>query len=77
MNELAEKVRMLQERARSTRPADTSSEAWRHECEVRYVFEMQPNRRAKYLALVQAKRGASAAKALDAAAKAASHRGVA
>lgn len=49
-----------------------SSEAWRHECEVRHVFALRKenrNRALTYLNLVQDRRGAEAANKLkDAAA---------
>ena len=36
---------------------DTSSEQYRHECELRYIANMDLSKRRKYLALVLEKRG--------------------
>lgn len=36
---------------------DTSSEQYRHECEIRYIASMNLSGRRKYLALVLEKRG--------------------
>lgn len=43
---------------------DTSSEAWRHECEVRTVLDMPLDRRKGYLDLVAKQRGKEAARLL-------------
>lgn len=44
---------------------DTSSEAWRHECEARHIAGLQTREeRREYLAFVAKKRGDAAAKAL-------------
>jgi hypothetical protein len=43
---------------------DTSSEAWRHECEVRTVLGMPLDRRKGYLELVAKRRGLEAAQQL-------------
>lgn len=43
-------------------PAKTYTEAWRHECEVRYVVALGTNaERKSYLALVNERRGTEAA----------------
>lgn len=43
-------------------PPDTYSEAWRHECEIRFVLAMPSReRRAAYLELIEKHRGKAAA----------------
>jgi hypothetical protein len=39
---------------------DTSSESYRHECEVRHILKMDKQQRDEYLAGVEKKRGSAA-----------------
>lgn len=46
------------------RQVQSDSEAWRAECEARYVLAMSLEKRAEFLALVEQRRGVDATKAL-------------